>query len=72
MVRHRTELSQSWLKPLTFGIFMLLYAICCPNTSDGFGEMFYYPLYIDHSYSLVLLYTTGTWLWVYTISMLGA
>jgi general stress protein CsbA len=51
---------------------MLFYAIFCPNTSDGIGDLFYYPLYVDHSYSLVILYTTGTWLWVFTISMLGA
>ena len=65
MIKHRRELGDTPMAPLMVGIGLFLYAICSPMNYGGLGQLFFYPLYDD--YWLQCLYTTGTWLFVFTI-----
>lgn len=65
MVKIRRECGDTVLAPLMIGVGLFLYAICSPMNYGGLGQLFFYPLYDD--YWLQCLYTTGTWLFVFTI-----
>jgi len=65
MVKKRGEIAETTLAPVSIVLFLFIYALTCPMNYSNMGHLFFYPLYSD--YSLQCLYTTGTWLWVYTI-----
>jgi len=65
MVKVRRECGDTVLAPLMVGIGLFLYSICSPMNYGGLGQLFFYPLYDE--YWLQCLYTTGTWLFVFTI-----
>ena len=58
-------MADSTLAPLSIVFFLFVYALTSPMVYSGMGHLFFYPLY--STYGLQCLYTTGTWLWVYTI-----
>lgn len=62
--------SDKMIVPLSIFLILLMYAMTAPHPTDGTGFMFFYPLY-DKVW-LMSLFTTGTWLWVYTINLIGA
>jgi hypothetical protein len=70
MIKVRRECGDTVLAPLMVGIGLFLYAICSPMNYGGLGQLFFYPLYDE--YWLQCLYTTGTWLFVFTIVWLMA
>jgi hypothetical protein len=65
MLRKRKEIGNTSLAPICVGIAIFLYALTCPMNYSEMGHLFFYPLY--GNYTLQCLYTTGTWLWVFTI-----
>lgn len=65
MLKKRGELSESAIAPVSFVGGLLIYSITSPTVYSNMGHLFFYPLYSN--YGLQCLYTTGTWLWVYTI-----
>ena len=65
MSKKRKELGDTALSPVMIVFFLFMYSITCPMNYSDMGHLFFYPLYSD--YSLQCLYTSGTWLWVYTI-----
>jgi hypothetical protein len=65
MVKKRNELGETVLAPLSIVFFLFMYSITSPMVYHQIGHLFFYPLY--SSFGLRCLYTTGTWLWVYTI-----
>ena len=70
MVKIRRELGDTVLSPILVGCLIFLYAICSPMNYGGLGQLFYYPLFED--YTIQCLYTTGTWIFVFTIVWLMA
>jgi hypothetical protein len=70
MIKLRRELGDTVMAPAMVGIGLLLYALCSPMNYGGLGQLFFYPLYDD--YWLQCLYTTGTWLFVFTIVWITA
>lgn len=46
-------------------LFFFVYSLTSPTTSTGTGFIFYYPLY--DLVELRILFTLGTWMWVYVI-----
>ena len=70
MVKIRKELGDTVCAPALVGISLFLYAICSRMNYGGLGQLFYYPLYDD--YWLQCLYTTGTWVFVFTIVWITA
>ena len=64
MLRARNKCAKTVMAPLSVGIFIFLYSICSPTNYGAFGHLFFYPLFAE--YWLQCLYTTGTWLFVYT------
>lgn len=65
MLRIRKELGDTVWAPLMIGLGLFLYALCSPMNYGGLGQLFFYPLYED--YTLQCLYTTGTWVFVFSI-----
>jgi len=65
MLKVRKELGDTVWAPAMVGLGLFLYAICSPMNYGGLGQLFFYPLYED--YPLQCLYTTGTWLFVFSI-----
>jgi len=65
MLKKRGEMADSPIAPIAFVGGLLLYSITSPTVYSNMGHLFFYPLY--SSYGLQCLYTTGTWLWVYSI-----
>lgn len=64
MLRARKDCSKTIMAPLSVGVFIFLYALCSPTNYGDFGHLFFYPLFAE--YWLQCLYTTGTWVFVYT------
>lgn len=65
MLKKRGEMADSPIAPISFVGGLLLYSITSPTVYSNMGHLFFYPLYSN--YGLQCLYTTGTWLWVYSI-----
>ena len=65
MSKKRSELGETMLAPISIVFFLFMYSITSPMNYSNMGHLFFYPLYSD--YNLQCLYTTGTWLWVYSI-----
>jgi len=65
MLKKRGEWAETPLAPVSIVAFILLYAITSPMVYGGMGHLFFYPLY--GTYWLQCLYTTGTWIWLYSI-----
>jgi len=65
MAKKRSELADTALAPVAIVSFLFVYALTSPMNYSNMGHLFFYPLYSD--FSLQCLYTTGTWLWVFTI-----
>jgi hypothetical protein len=70
MVKIRRELGDTVASPILVGALLFLYAICSPMNYGGLGQLFFYPLFED--YTIQCLYTTGTWIFVFTIVWLMA
>jgi len=70
MLKIRGELGDTVWAPIMIAVGILLFAITSPMNYGGLGQLFFYPLYDD--YTLQCLYTTGTWLWVYSMIWLTA
>ena len=66
MLRTRNKVGKTVWAPLALPIFVFTYALSCPQNYTQTGFLFFYPLYSD--YTIQCLYTTGTWLWLYSIS----
>mmetsp|Transcript_12709 Transcript_12709/g.21410 ORF Transcript_12709/g.21410 Transcript_12709/m.21410 type:complete len:384 (-) Transcript_12709:73-1224(-) len=65
MVKKRNQLVDSVWAPLSILLFVFVYSLTSPMVYSGMGHLFFYPLY--STFGLQSLYTTGTWLWLYTI-----
>jgi hypothetical protein len=65
MLRKRKEIGNTSMAPIAVGLGIFLYSLTCPMNYSEMGHLFFYPLY--GNYTLQCLYTTGTWLWVFTI-----
>lgn len=65
MLKHRKELGDTLWAPAMVGLGLFLYSICNPMNYGGMGQLFFYPLFDD--YALQCLYTTGTYVFVYSI-----
>lgn len=65
MVKNRSELADSALAPIAVVAFLFMYSLTSPMNFSNVGHLFFYPLY--STYWLQCLYTTGTWLWVFSI-----
>jgi hypothetical protein len=65
MMRTRKSLGETVLAPLLVLVFIFMYAMSSPQNYQQTGFLFFYPLYSD--FTIQSLYTTGTWLWVFTI-----
>jgi len=70
MKKTRNNLTNSVFAPVSICLFLFIYAWTSPMVYSGMGHLFFYPLY--STYPMQCLYTTGTWLWVYTIIWLMA
>lgn len=66
MYRSRARLGRTSIVPFMVVISTLLYSLTSPQNYQQTGFLFFYPLYTD--YSIMCLYTSGTWLWVYFIT----
>jgi hypothetical protein len=66
MQRTRSYLGKTPLAPIAVVLAILVYSLSSPQNYTNTGFLFFYPLYAD--YSIMCLYTSGTWLWVYAIS----
>lgn len=65
MVEARKEWGSTIIAPLTVLFVVFMYAITTPMNYTNLGHLFFYPLYTD--YWLQCLYTSGTWVWLYSI-----
>lgn len=65
MIKKRGELSESMITPVAIVGGLLFYSITSPMVYSNMGHLFFYPLYSN--YSLQCLYTSGTWMWLYSI-----
>jgi len=70
MLKKRGELADSVMAPFAILGFIFIYSLTCPMNYSDMGHLFFYPLY--GQYTFQCLYTTGTWLWLYTIIWLMA
>jgi hypothetical protein len=70
MLRARSAVGDTFFAPVTVVLAILLYSITSPMNYSDMGHLFFYPLYTE--YTMQCLYTTGTWLWVFTIVWLMA
>jgi len=70
MLKIRGELADTVWAPIMIAVGILTYAITSPMNYGGLGQLFFYPLY--DNYTLQCLYTTGTWLGVYTLIWITA
>jgi hypothetical protein len=70
MVRTRKSLGDTILAPFLVLVFIFFYAMSSPQNYQQTGFLFFYPLYTD--YTIQCFYTTGTWLWVFTICWIMA
>jgi hypothetical protein len=66
MLRTRKELSKTAVAPLTIFAAALIYALSSPQNYSNTGFLFFYPLFGD--FTIMSLYTTGTWMFVFMIS----
>jgi hypothetical protein len=65
MIKKRGEMSETMAAPFGVLFFVFMYSITSPMNYSNMGHLFFYPLYSE--YNLQCLYTSGTWLWVFTI-----
>jgi len=65
MLKKRGQMADTAIAPVAIVGFLLMYSICSPMVYSGMGHLFFYPLYA--TYWLQCLYTTGTWIWLYSI-----
>ena len=65
MLKKRKDMADSVLAPCAILFFIFMYSLTSPTNYGNMGHLFFYPLY--STYGLQCLYTSGTWLWVYTI-----
>jgi len=68
IMRTRNKMSKTLWAPCAILAFLFIYAVSCPQNYTQTGFLFFYPLYSD--YAIQCLYTTGTWLWLYTTTWL--
>jgi hypothetical protein len=68
MLRTRKQLGNTVAAPFIVLAFLFLYALSSPQNYSETGFLFFYPLYSD--YSIQCLYTSGTWVWVFTVTWL--
>lgn len=68
MMRTRKGLGDTVLAPFLVLVFLFFYAMSSPQNYQQTGFLFFYPLYSD--YTIQCFYTTGTWMWVFTITWL--
>jgi len=66
MLRTRKKASNTVLAPMMVLSFILLYSLSSPANYTETGFLFFYPLYSD--WSIQCLYTSGTWMWVFTFT----
>lgn len=66
MMRSRIRLSKTVAAPASILFFIFLYALSSPQNYQQTGFLFFYPLYSD--YSIMCLYTSGTWTWIYLLT----
>jgi len=66
MLRSRNKILKTVWAPLALVIFVFIYALSCPQNYTQTGFLFFYPLYSD--FTIQCFYTTGTWLWLYSLS----
>ena len=65
MLRTRNRMAKTPWAPFLVLFFVLMYALSTPSNYQETGFLFFYPLYSD--YTIQCFYTTGTWIWVFTI-----
>jgi hypothetical protein len=65
MTKKRASMGDSVMAPIAIVMFLFIYAMTSPMNYSNMGHLFFYPLY--STYGLQCLYTTGTWLWVFSI-----
>ena len=65
MLKKRGEWAETALAPCAIVFFLLAYSITSPTVYGDMGHLFFYPIY--KAYPMQCLYTTGTWLWLYSI-----
>jgi hypothetical protein len=70
MLKVRKELGDTMWSPVMVGLALFFYACCSPMNYGGLGQLFFYPLFDD--YTIQCLYTTGTYVFVYTIAWIMA
>lgn len=70
MVKARKSIADSAWCPVLLVGFIFMNSLTCPMNYSNMGHLFFYPLYT--SYTLMCLYTTGTWMWVNGIIMVMA
>jgi len=63
-------LSDSLLAAFAVGFWYVIYTITCPTNHSDTGFLFYYPIYFQLPYQS--FYTTGSWLWIYTLTWVGS
>jgi len=66
MMRTRNKMGETAWAPFCVLACILLYALSTPSNYTETGFLFFYPLYSD--YSIQCLYTSGTWMWVFTVT----
>ena len=66
MLRTRKEVAKTAVAPLTIVVGVLIYSLSSPQNYSSTGFLFFYPLYSD--FTIMCLYTTGTWMFLYIIS----
>jgi hypothetical protein len=68
MLRTRSYLADTVATPIAVLAFIFLYSLSSPQNYSETGFLFFYPLYGD--WTVQCLYTSGTWMWVFTICWL--
>jgi len=64
MMRTRKYMSETVWAPAFVLLFIFTYSITSPTNYQQTGFLFFYPLYTD--FTIQCLYTTGTWMWIFT------
>jgi hypothetical protein len=54
------------MAPFAIVVGVLIYSLSSPQNYSSTGFLFFYPLYSD--FTIMCLYTTGTWMFLYIIS----
>ena len=65
MKKSRDVIGDSTMAPVSIVLFLFMYSLTSPMNYSNMGHLFFYPLYTD--FSMQCLFTTGTWLWVFSI-----